>query len=397
MASNYIFLDNNGTIIPDTSDIKETVQGEYQTALGEDLSLEDSTPQGRLIDIETNARTDVIENNTLIANSINFNLAFGIILDAWGANFDLTRGVAKSSSVVATVTGVAGTVISAGSKASTQAGDVFYAENQITIGDDGTATATFLSLEKGAIPCPVGSLTVIIDGTLGWETINNLNPAVLGNTKESDASYKQKFYDAGLFTGMSLIEDYNNAVMGVENVLSARIIDNGENSPKVIDANVTIPAHSVYACVDGGADNDIANALFTRKSGGAGWTALTGQSVTVDVVDATYGDTYEVIFNRPEEIQVYTSITLNSGNNTSDTLSDDVANAINDFINSHKIGEDVSILQVAQAINSGVQGVKLESIQIGTNAGSLSAANINLYLNQVAKSQLTNITVTING
>ena len=397
MASNYIFLENNGTIIPDTSDIKETVQGEYQAALGEDLSLEDSTPQGRLIDIETNARADVIENNALIANSINFNLAFGIILDAWGANFDLIRGVAQSSSVVATVTGVAGTVISAGSKASTQAGDVFYAENQITIGDDGTATATFLSSVKGAIPCPVRSLTVIVDGTLGWETITNLSPAVLGNTKESDGSFKQQFYDAGLFTGMSLIEDYNNAVMSVENVLSARIIDNGENTPKVVDENVTIPAHSVYACVDGGADNDIANALFTRKSGGAGWTALTGQSVTVDVVDTTYGDTYEVIFNRPEEIQVYTTITLNSGNNTADTLSDDVANTINNFINTHKIGEGVSILQVAQAVNSGVQGVSLESIQIGTSAGSLSPSNISVYLNQVVKSQLTNITVTING
>lgn len=396
MASNYIFT-NNGIVIPDTADLKEDVQNEYKAAFGADLSVEDSTPQGRLIDIETNARANVVENNVLIANAINFNLASGLLLDAWGANFGLTRGAAKSSSVTATITGVAGTTISAGSQASTQAGDVFYLENQITIPVSGTIDAIFLSLEKGAILCPAESLTVIVDGTLGWETITNTNPATLGNLRESDASFKQRFYDAGLFSGMSLIEDYDNALMDVENVISARVIENGEDASKVIDANVTLLKHSVYACVDGGNDNDVAMALFTRKSAGANWTGLTGQTVTVDVVDPTYGDTYTVEFNRPTQVDVYTAIVLSAGTNTSGTLQDDVKNTINDYINSHKIGEDVTVLQIAQAVSSGVPGIQLASIEIGTTQGSLSTSDITVYLNEVVKSQLSNITVTING
>ena len=395
MASNYIFLDNNGIVVEDTADTKETIQTEYQDALGADLSLEDSTPQGRLIDIETDARVSVIENNVKIANSINFNLASGITLDAWGANFGLFRKAAASSSVTATITGVAGTVISAGSQASTQTGDIFYLENQTTIGAGGSVTAVFLSLEKGEIPCPANSLTKIIDGTLGWETINNINPATLGTEKESDESFKQKFYDAGLFTGMSLIQDYDNAVMNVENVISARIIDNGESTNKVVDANVTLLPHSVYACVDGGNNDAIAKALFERKSGGSNWTGLAGQSVTVNVVDATYGDTYSVIFNRPEEISIYVTVTVQPGTATSDTLQSDVQNAINDYINEHKIGENVSILQVATAIINRVSGVELISIAIGTSSGSQSTSDITLYLNQVAKTQLSNITVTV--
>ena len=81
MASNYTFTSNNGIVIADTADIKSDIQGEYQAALGADLPLEDATPQGRLIDIETDARTAVIENNVLISNAINFNLASGITLD----------------------------------------------------------------------------------------------------------------------------------------------------------------------------------------------------------------------------------------------------------------------------------------------------------------------------
>lgn len=396
MASNYIFT-NNGIVIPDTADLKEDVQNEYKAAFGADLSVEDSTPQGRLIDIETNARVNVVENNVLIANAINFNLASGLLLDAWGANFGLTRGAAKSSSVTATITGVAGTTISAGSQASTQAGDVFYLENQITIPVSGTIDTTFLSLEKGAIPCPAESLTVIVDGTLGWETITNTNPATLGNLRESDASFKQRFYDAGLFSGMSLIEDYDNALMDVENVISARVIENGEDTSKVIDANVTLLKHSVYACVDGGNDNDVARALFTRKSAGANWTGLTGQTVTVDVVDPTYGDTYTVKFNRPTQVDVYTAIVLSAGTNTSGTLQSDVKNTINNYINSHKTGEDMTVLQIAQAVSSGVPGIQLTSIEIGTTQGSLSTSDITVYLNEVVKSQLSNITVTING
>lgn len=180
MASNYIFLDNNGVVVADTADIKETIQNEYLAALGSDLSLEDATPQGRLIDIETNCRTAVIENNVRVANSINFNLASGIMLDAWGANFDLIRDPATSSSVIATITGMPGTTISAGSTAATQTGDLFYCENNVTIPASGTINATFLSVEKGEIPCAVNSLTKIIDGTLGWETITNSTAAILG-------------------------------------------------------------------------------------------------------------------------------------------------------------------------------------------------------------------------
>lgn len=395
MASNYTFLTNNGIVVADTADIKETVQEEYKQALGQDLPLEDATPQGRLIDIETDARTEVIENNVLVSNSINFNLASGITLDAWGANFNLQRGSAQSSSVQATITGVAGTSISAGSQASTENGDIFYLENQITIPVGGSITTTFLSLEKGPIPCPVGSLTKIIDGTLGWETITNTTSAILGSNRESDASYKQKFYDAGLFTGMSLVEDYNNAIMNIENVVSCYVRDNGNSAPETYDT-VTIAGHSVYICVDGGDNDEIGQAIFNRKSGGCGYTAITGQSVTVDVVDDTYGDTYQVTFNRPDEVSIYADITLDAGTSTANDLETAIQTAVTNYINTLKIGADVVLLSLAAAINAAVPGVNLTTLEIGTTQGSLSSSNITIHIDEAAKTQASNITVTVN-
>jgi len=392
MTSNYTYLDNSGIIVPDTSTIKETVQTEYQTALGLDLSLEDSTPQGRLIDIETDARSGVIENNALVANLFNIKMAYGTALDALGANFGLERQAATSSSVTATITGVANTVIPAGSQAATQAGDLFYAENNITIPVGGSVTATFLSVEKGAIPCPANSLTKIIDGTLGWETITNTDAAILGQTKESDASFKQKFDNNGLFTGSSILEDYKNELSKVENVISSFIYDNGTGSTITYDT-VSIAPHSVYACVDGGTNADVAYALFRRKSAGSDWA---GTDVTQTVQDSVYGVNYTVKFDRPDNISIYYDVTYDIGTNSSSNPDEAITNAILEYTNTLSVGADVLPLQVAYAINQAVPGIRLTSLQLGTTSGSLSTQDITIRINQVAKTTSANITVTAN-
>lgn len=392
MASNYTYLDNNGVIVPDTATIKEAVQGEYKEALGLGLSLEDSTPQGRMIDIETDARTGVIENNALMANSFNIKMSFGTILDAMGANFGLEREASKSSRVVATVTGQYGTVIPAGSQASTQGGYIFYAENNITIPESGTTTGVFLSQEKGPIPCPIGSLSKIIDGTFGWETITNTDPAILGQTRQSDASFKREFGDSGLFTGSSILEDYKNELSKVPNVVSSFVYDNGTSETIIYDT-VSIAPHSVYACVDGGSDSDVAYALFRRKSVGSGWA---GTGVTVTVQDSVYGVDYTVSFARPEEIYIFYDVAYEIGTSSAVNPEEAITEAILNYTNTLKVGDDILPLQVAYAINEAISGIRLTKLQIGTSAGGLSNNDITIHINQVAKTQLSNITVAIN-
>ena len=392
MTSNYTYLDNAGIIVPDTSTIKENVQTEFQNALGLELSLEDSTPQGRLIDIETDARAGVIENNALIANLFNIKMAYGIALDALGANFGLERQAATSSIVTATLTGTQNTVIPAGSQAATQAGDLFYAENNITIPAGGSVTATFLSVEKGAIPCPAGSLTKIIDGTFGWETITNADAGVLGQVKQSDASFKQIFDNNGLFTGASILEDYKNELSKVENVISSFIYDNGTNSTITYDT-VSIAPHSVYACVDGGTNADVAYALFRRKSAGSDWA---GTGVTQTVQDSVYGVSYTVKFDRPTEISIYYEVEYDVGTSSASDPEQAITDAIIAYTNSLKVGDDVLPLQVAYAINQAVSGIMLTSLKLGTTQGSLSTNDVTIRINQVAKTTSANITVTAN-
>lgn len=396
--ANYEYITSSGTVVADTADIKEIVQKEFKNALGDDISLEESTPQGRLIDTETIARASVIENNALVANLFNVMLSYGVFLDAILANFGMYRDSGSASRVRVVLTGQKGTVIQAGSKASTPSGVIFYAENDLTIGEDGTVQGDFLSLELGAVACAAEELNKIIDGTFGWETITNPSPATLGTERESDAHFKQRFLDSGLFTGKALLENYYKVLLDTENVKSAFVYDNFTNKTVEYDT-VSIEPHSIYCCVDGGSDDDVANAIFSIKSVGCGYTGGT----SVQVRDAVFGVAYNVKFSRPEPVEIYVSISVDNGTAASTELESTIKNVIQEFANGDitgysgfDIGVDILPFELAAGVNNAIPGIVVKSLKVGLSEEELSTDAITIHVNQKGVISSKNIKVSIN-
>lgn len=397
MADIYNYIVNTGVIVPDTSDLKNDITEEYKDALGSDMNTTAGTPQGRLIDAETISRSSVVRTNSLTANMFNINLAYGKALDALGSMFSLYREGATSSSVLATVTGVSGTVIPANSQASTAKGVIFYLENQITIPESGTIQAIFLSLEKGEVACAIGELTKIIDGTFGWETITNDVPAVLGTPQESDESFKARFPE-GIFTGKSLSEDYSSALSKVENLNSSYVYDNYTSETITIDG-VEIKPHSLYSCVEGGTDEAVAEALFSVKSSGCGYTGNT----TVAVKDPTYGNDYKVSFDRPEQILIDVKVTITQESSAEMDLQQAVIDTILSYasggistVQGLKVNVDVSPFEIAGALSCTLSSISVQKVEIAVHGQELATAVVPIKINQIAVIQASNITVVIN-
>src|ERR1700748_2899361 len=107
----YNFIIESGVIVPDTSELLSEVQQEYKDVFGEDLNVNPETPQGILINAEALSRGSVADNNAALANQINPNIAGGVFLDAICALTGLIRTPDTASTVLAQVTGVAGTTI----------------------------------------------------------------------------------------------------------------------------------------------------------------------------------------------------------------------------------------------------------------------------------------------
>lgn len=397
---NYEYVTSSGLIVPDTSTVLDQVTQDFKNALGQDLDTTPETPQGRLIQLMTDYRTNTLALNALNANQINLRYATGRFLDAIGAFYGLKRITAISTRVLVNVTGVANTVIPQGSQAQTTVGDIFYAENDITIGVNGSATGYFLSLETGQIPCEINTLTQIVNAVLGWETITNPSSASIGKDVESDTDFRIRIQNSR-YRGISLLQSIKTKISQIENVKSLWAYDNYTSSTITYDG-VSIPAHSICVVVDGGQNSEIARALFEAKTGGTGYTAITNQDVQETVTDGAFGVPYVVTFNRPEAVNFKISLQVKNINYVGSDLVADVKQAVMDWANGFvegvdglKIGQDVSPFEISAAVSEQIPELYVKNCKIALVGGSWTTNELTFTISQVGQILSSNISVTV--
>ena len=398
MADYHKYNSQQGVIVPDTGDVQTDVENEFQANFGADMEMSASSPQGRLVEMETLSRVGVIAFCALIANQINIDYATGQYLDAIGAFYGVARKGATQTRVLATVTGVAGTIIPAGSIAKTTAGDQFYMENETTIPVGGSTTSYFLSVEYGAIPCATGTLTSIVSQTVGWETVSNPAAASIGSDMESDYAYKKRI-KAARYTGTALTEAIKGRLQLVDNVKSSFAYDNGEPTPVTYDG-ITVAKNSLLIVVDGGTNADVAQAIFNAKSGGCGYTSITGQDVTVNVTDGAYGVGYPVTFNRPDVLSIDVVLNVRKNQYTGTDLEADVKTAVLSWANGEvnsvdglKIGQNVSAFEIAAAVSELLPAIYVKDVQICLHGGTPATTELTCTVAEIYSVAEANITV----
>lgn len=400
--ADFQYLNQTGVIVADTSDILTETQDEYKEAFGSDLVVTSDTPQGVLITAEALARAEVVNNNAALANQINPNIAGGVFLDAIMALTGMERTAATPTTVSSvTMTGVAGTVISAGSIAATEEGDQFETITAVTLNSSGMATVDFQSVELGPIACAASALSRVVSNVLGWETVINTNAGTLGQATQSDQQARALRQNTLAFQGVSLAEAITSALYNVEGVSSLTFQENTSASTQVING-ITMVAHSIYACVDGGTDEDVAAALLENKSSGCAWNGDT----VVDVVEPASNQTYQVQFDRPEQVSILIRVTTPNGNesniiqsilNYADgevqiTNQNGVENALAGFV----VGADVSPFEIAGAIMAENPGYYITKVEVSlVSPVSYTTDNIAIGVDEIAYTQSSYISVIV--
>lgn len=404
MADVYNYVVPTGTITTDTGEIQTEVQDEYKATFGADLIVTPDTPQGALIVAETLARVAVADNNASLANQINPNLAGGVYLDAILALTGVERNPAVASTVLCTITGVVGTFIPAGSQISdgTPNAMLFETVIDVTIPSGNTLTnVQFQSVVVGAIPAAANTLTSIVSDILGWETVNNPAAAVLGQSTQSDVSARQ-FRRQTLFSqGSSLAGAIIAAVEQVQGVKSMKFRENVADTTQVIDG-VTMVAHSIYANVDGGTNEAVANALVSKKSGGCAYNNGSGINESVTVTEPISGQVMTVLFDRPNEIPILTRVYVSASTSVQDPQTSvikailDYANGLLDAEPGLTVGTSVSSFEFAGAVNREVPGLFVHNCESKkASGGSYSSAEIAIDIWEKATIVETSIQVII--
>ena len=327
MGQYYDYVTGQGIIVPDTSVILADIQNEFKSIFGEDLDLTATTPQGRLIEMFQRNRTFCIQICALVSNMLNLNRATGFVLDDLGSLFLLERHPATHTQTTVVLTGVVGTIIPAGTRIQTTDGDIFENTQQYIIDEDGSVNAIYQSQETGAIPCPVNTLTVILDRINGLETATNPSAPVLGTDLESDAEFRARIKESLNINSIAILSAINSNLLAVEGVTDSYCYDNYSGSSVTVDG-ITVPAHSLLACVEGGANNAVAKVLFAKKTIGTGYITSATNLVTETVTDETYGTAYTVKFMRPITQAIDIVISVNRQGYSGADLEDAVKDAV---------------------------------------------------------------------
>lgn len=393
--ADYQYITSQGVIVPDTSTLREEVENEFKSVFGQQLDVSPETPQGALITMEVENRDAIARNNAELANQINPDEAGGVFLDAiWalmgGQRFEETHSLLTGVQF----SGVAGTIIPQGSLAETMTGERFETVNDLILDKNGHALGDMQAVNTGAIECAMGQLNQVASSVLGWETIYNPTAAVIGREAESDLKSRRRRKLTLAKNTVSIGEAITSALYELESVKSLSFRENYTDKPMLIDGITLIP-HSIYVCVHGGEETEIAEVLLRTKTVGAGFN---GQ-IEVGVVDAISGQRYPVKFDRAKEQSLFCRVTVKSPKVDAQTI---IPNAVEQWVMGNIkgdsgliVGREVSPFEISAGINTVEPSLFITRVELSVDGQSWSSDTYPIRIDEIALLPKTAVQVVI--
>ena len=338
-----------GILLVDTLAIRENEKENLKSIFGADLTFEDGSLSSALLDLLTKKETELQESIAFTLNQFNPTFASGFGADFIASFTETKRRLATASRVYATLTGVTGTVVSAGIRAKDTNNNIWILQSDVIIPNDGL----FICETLGAIPLEAGELDTIVDDVLGWETVLNSDGAEVGRNEESDIDLNNRRYVEINKHSLGTIDSIKAGLYGVKNVKSLKLLEN-KTKLQIVKNNVTLEPNSIYLCIDGGLDEDIAKVLRNNKDLGCAYNngaSSKPKDITITFIDS-FGDVvnYDVKFDRPDivTIKIKVDVEIKGGQlSPIDAIKDDVMDyALNNF----KVGSNVSPYEIVSSI-----------------------------------------------
>lgn len=383
----------SGISAPDYQTILSTITEYFQQIYGTDAYLEPDSKDGQMVALVALAVHDA--NNTAIQVYNSFSPSSGMT-DALTRNVKINgiaRKAATNSTVDVTLTGTAGTTITNGSVKDAN-GVIWNLPASVTIDVSGAVTVTATCANSGAVAAVAGSITKINTPTRGWTAVSNASAATVGSAAETDAQLRVRQAQSVAIPALTPFDAVDGAIANVTGVTRHKLY---ENDTGAVNSD-GIPAHSIAAIVDGGDVTDIAQTIRGKKGQGV----ATYGSTTVTVPDK-YDNPHAISFSRSTDVPIYVAITLKVFTGYTTQIGEQIKQAIADYINSLKIGDDVLLSRIYSPANLGVVSggnakyYDINALTIGKSASSQAAANIVTAFNESASCSTANIALTVTS
>lgn len=390
MAYSAPYIDEQGWHSPSYNDLLQALINSAKSIFGEDIYLGQDSQDYQLLSILAARIIDSFQTAQTVYNNRTPQTAVGVGLDAMAQLYGIIRKPATKTSVTVVLSGTAGTVISNGVVADID-GNKYDLPATVTIGTNGTVSVAAVAEQAGPLMYAAGQVNVIVTPTAGWLSVTNPSATAAGTATETDAALRERILKSIFLPSQSILEGIEGAVLAVDGVTRARIYENDTSST---DSN-GLPSHSICVVVEGGSENDIANAIYIHKTPGTGTFGNTTVPVT-----SIYGFSTNINYQELQYADLTVTVNITPLVGYSDAIADEIKSSIVNYISNLDIADDVAISSLLYAAmlaqpNQYAPAYSVTSLTAGLAGSSEGAADIAVGFDEAAAITADNINIVV--
>lgn len=389
-------MTESGFLIKTFEEIKASLEVRARIALGSDAVLAPDSVEGQLIGTFAEVAAELWEQMNNAYDAFNPNMATDATLEHICILNGIVRKPPTYGFVDVTIIGTAGTVLPVGTSVMTDASDTrFYLEEEGVIASTGSATLRFYLRAYGYFLANAGTVTKIATPINGWDSCTNADESIPGTLKETNEQLRSRREATLALAAKSNIDSLQSITRSVEGVTHSSVY---ENNTGATDAN-GLPEHSFCCVVNGGASQDIGDAIWTRKPSG-----IFSYGNTQVIVKDVAGFDHALDFMRPTPVDIYVKVDISQDGTQSlpSNAEELIQDAIISYVNgelirgmSFNVGNDILNSRLYTPVNTAFLGHTVNSLELSTDGTTYNANDVSIGVFEVGEFDTSRITVTI--
>jgi uncharacterized phage protein gp47/JayE len=242
----------------------------------------------------------------------------------------------------------------------------------------------FSCLVEGPTAVTPNTVTTIVTPVLGWDSVNNPIPAVVGTDKESDEELRERFRSSKYLRAQNTSDALYSALLELDGVTELRLY---VNTTDAVDS-IGLDPHSFLVLIVGGDATEIARVIWKHTP--IGIASKGAQTVTIRDVQ---GYEQVVRFDRPTYVPIWAEVNITTDSTFPVGGEDKIKQDLSDYITANQgTGDKVVYSRLFGAVNQ-TPGHEIVTLKIRKSGGTLTETTLTMAHNEIATLPIANITI----
>lgn len=305
----------SGIQVQTFEEIYDELADGYRGIYGADINLDPDSPDGQRVGIEAQARLDLQTYGLTLYQQFDPDFALGQSLNRIIKLAGITRRPATRSQVDVTLTTDRPLTLPADYAVEDDLGQAWTTLSTVDV-VAGANTVTLFAENFGAVEADADTVTEPVTFVIGVLSVTNPTAATVGRDEETDEQLRVRRNNSLENPATSTVGGLFTVIGNLTGVTDLAVYENDQDTT---DTERDIPPHTIWAVIEGGAVDEIVEAIAKNKTGGTGLKG-TVTGTYIETLQKPNGDEYDIIhemrFDRPTEVPLYVELTATRKNSS---------------------------------------------------------------------------------